>query len=481
MRLPVLASLALGASLAACSEDPAVYVDAEPAVDGPSDDVEPDAEPDAEPDPTAPDTQIDAGPAGAVASASAQFTFSSPDLGEAATFECAVDGAAFAACTSPVDLVDLADGEHAFEVRAVDAAGTVDPSPASRTWVVDTTAPLVAITDGPPEPTNLAAPPFSFTVSADAVAIECQLDGGASTPCASPFTPPALADGGHTLVVHAVDLAGNAGMATRAFTIDTVAPIATITAGPGLTTDTTPTFTFTTDGAPVAIRCRVDGGAYAACTSPRTVAAQPDGEHTFEVEVEDAAGNASSATRGFTVDTEPPPVEITDGPDGPVNDTTPTFAFSSEAGATFECRVDSGSSAACTPPFTTPTLGQGAHTFRVRAIDAAGNPSPELSRAFFVDTVAPVVTITQPENNELWAGENVEFRFTVSDATTVTRVCRVYEIGATPPAFVPCTPVWTVNVGGGDIRNMRFQVRVTDAVGLQTLRTRDFRQGIPAG
>ena len=54
-----------------------------------------------------PDTAIMAGPSGRVASAAASFRFGA--LG--ATFECSLDGAAFAACASPHAYVGLADGD----------------------------------------------------------------------------------------------------------------------------------------------------------------------------------------------------------------------------------------------------------------------------------------------------------------------------------------------------------------------------------
>ena len=103
-------------------------------------------------DTTVPDTSITTGPTGTSAATAATFTFT----GEAdpVSFECAGDGAPFAACSSPVTVSALTPGSHTFKVRAIDAAGNVDATPASRTWSVDPPAlppvmPPVVIPPGP--------------------------------------------------------------------------------------------------------------------------------------------------------------------------------------------------------------------------------------------------------------------------------------------------------------------------------------------
>lgn len=86
-------------------------------------------------DTNAPDTILaDSGPTGTVDRSSATLSFSSTE--PASTFECRLDGAPFAPCTSPVTFERLSDGPHTVDVRAVDEAGNRDPTPASRTWTV---------------------------------------------------------------------------------------------------------------------------------------------------------------------------------------------------------------------------------------------------------------------------------------------------------------------------------------------------------
>ena len=61
------------------------------------------------------------------------FGFSSSEAGS--TFECRLDDAEFAACESP-DTIEVRKGKHTFSVRAVDAAGNADATPASFTFTV---------------------------------------------------------------------------------------------------------------------------------------------------------------------------------------------------------------------------------------------------------------------------------------------------------------------------------------------------------
>ena len=98
------------------------------------------------------------GPANLTNSTNAFFRFNSSE--DNSTFQCSLDGAAFAACTSPQSYSGLADGSHSFQVRAIDPAGNIDPAPAGRNWIVDTTPPETTISEGPADPTN--STPFAL-------------------------------------------------------------------------------------------------------------------------------------------------------------------------------------------------------------------------------------------------------------------------------------------------------------------------------
>jgi DNA-directed RNA polymerase specialized sigma24 family protein len=154
-----------------------------------------------------PETAISAGPSGAISTKSATFRFSSPD--SRAAFQCRLDGSKWAACASGKTYSGLGQGEHTFRVRAKDAGGTVDPSPASSSWSVDTVAPNTTITSGPKASTGSKSASFSFSASESGVSFQCRLDGGSWQACSSPRSYGGLKKGAHVSRVRAIDAAGN--------------------------------------------------------------------------------------------------------------------------------------------------------------------------------------------------------------------------------------------------------------------------------
>jgi len=255
-------------------------------------------------DTSTPDTVLLSGPTGPVASTSATFTFVSPDAGPGATFQCSLDGAGYVACTSPRDLTGLAAGAHAFAVRVRDAAGNLDPTPATRAWVVDLSPPHTTISSGPSGLTSMASASFAFSSNEADATFACSLDGASFAACTSPFAAAQLAQGAHTFAVRATDAAGHVDPtpATRAWMVDTVPPGVAITSGPanGSTTGPKVKFTFEAGEAGATLACSLDGAAFAACASPASFTLQA-GSHELRVRASDAAGNTATETRAWTV------------------------------------------------------------------------------------------------------------------------------------------------------------------------------------
>src|SRR5829696_3320863 len=264
-------------------------------------------------DTTAPETTIDSGPSGTVNNTSASFAFSSNEAGS--SFECSLDGAAFASCSSPQSYDNLSDGSHTFDVRAKDAAGNTDATPASCSWTVgtaDTTAPETIIDSGPSGTITVADATFTFSSEAGAT-FECRLDGAAYSACNSPKSYTNLSNGSHTFDVRATDGAGNvdATPASRTFTVDvppppldTTPPQTTINSGPsGTIKQNNATFSFSSSEANSTFECKLDSAAFSACSSPKKYTGLATGSHTFQVRATDAAGNtdASPASRTWTV------------------------------------------------------------------------------------------------------------------------------------------------------------------------------------
>lgn len=99
-------------------------------------------------DTTPPDTQITSAmdtrgrtgkvvPDGsATSSHSITFSFSGTDNVGISGFECSLDDSQYTNCSSPQSYSALSSGAHSFQVKAIDAAGNVDQSPATFSWTI---------------------------------------------------------------------------------------------------------------------------------------------------------------------------------------------------------------------------------------------------------------------------------------------------------------------------------------------------------
>jgi hypothetical protein len=179
-------------------------------------------------DSTPPQTRLDASPAATIYTDSATIAFSADEAG--ATFEGSLDGAPFATVTSPVTLNALADGAHTYEVRAKDAAGNADASPARAQWSVLAGPPDTSIDASPAAATNSSDATFSFSSNKPDSTFEVSVDGAAFTAGQSPLALGGLGTGAHSFTVRATDNDDqvDASPATFHWVVDVLPPTAKI-------------------------------------------------------------------------------------------------------------------------------------------------------------------------------------------------------------------------------------------------------------
>jgi PKD repeat protein len=171
-------------------------------------------------DVVAPQTTIAAGPSGTVATDRATFRLASSETGS--TLACRLDGAAWKACGAAPAFRGLRDGPHRLEVRATDASGNADATPATRRWTVDTTGPAVRRTS--PRATADRTPSLRATVAdrlSKVRSVVVRVDGRVALARYDARRGTLVAEAGrrlrpgaHTVKVVAVDVVGNRSVTT---------------------------------------------------------------------------------------------------------------------------------------------------------------------------------------------------------------------------------------------------------------------------
>jgi hypothetical protein len=293
---------------------------------------------------TVPAPTLTTKPANPTKQTSAQFTYSDTQAG--VSFQCSLDGSTFASC--PANGITypgpLADGAHTFKVQAVSSAGKTSETTIYK-WTIDTAAPAITLSfpkNGTAYgeaawSTGCAAAPGICGNAKDATAVASVLvsveqvstgrwwsgtgfektseyfraatlasPGAASTTWSYPFAFPP--EGSYVVHVRASDGVSNttteASQTSATFSIDVPPPTPVISSGPEAhTTSTSATFTFSDAEEGVSLLCRLDGGSFAKCASPKTYTGLAAGAHTFYVEAKDPVGNISSASYAWAVET----------------------------------------------------------------------------------------------------------------------------------------------------------------------------------
>lgn len=438
-------------------------------------------------DTTAPVVSIDAGPAPVSSERNPEWDFTSEP---GVTTECQLSSSAgvlqaFTPCASPqsYDLTGQPDDTYTFSVQATDPAGNLGPASTSG-YYLDTTGPTSSVTGSPTSPGNDQSPTWSFTAEAGAVT-ECELSSGATVlsayaACASPMSYSLVGqpDGPYTFSVRATDGAGNVGApASDTYTLDTTPPgVPTITSSPASPSSLqAPSWSFTAEfGATT--ECELSRGGtvvsgWGNCASPRSYSlnGQPDGDYTFRVRAIDAVGNTSgSAQNTYTLDTTAPTVTVS-AQSSPGNDRTPSWTFSTEAGASTECQLSSGAGilqpfAPCGTPATYDLTGQpdGGYTVSVRGTDAAGNTGAAGTSTYVLDTTGPAAAIVAGQASP---GNVTTPSWSFTAEAGATTECRLMSGATVIQPFAPCSASKTYDLAGEPDGAYTIEVRAADVAG----------------
>ena len=394
-----------------------------------------------------------------------------------------------AACTSPATFSLTTDGNYTFQVVAVDAFGTAS-TPATSTYTLDTTPPPAPVITGSPSSPNDASPTWAFT--ATGTTSTCTLTSGSVTvsgPAACTgsatydlTTSPA---GTYVFSVTTADALGNTSTATTStytYAGLPAPPVPTITSAPASPgRNTRPAWTFTTK-AGTSTTCSVSkGGTMVIASTPCSGSFSPalgglgDGAYTLSIVAFDSTTGLSSApaTSTYTLDTTPPAAPgFTATPPAASNGATPTWRFSTPAGAsTLQCTLTRGATvisgpAPCNGGSFSPNLsrnGDGTYTLTVVAVDAAGNTSAPAVSSFTYDTtppLAPSITSAPPSTSNIKAPT-----WTFTTPAGASNRCTLAQGATVISGPAPCSGSFSKDLTGRPDGTYTFTVWAVDAAG----------------
>ena len=427
-------------------------------------------------DQAAPLLQIAAPVSGAyVASATPAVRLTYGDNGsiDAASLRVLVDGQdrsssfVHVAGVATATLAALSDGAHQLSATIRDAAG--NQSTTAIGFFTDTAGPIVQVTS-PAANAYLKGPSVVVNGSVTDLAVASVTVNGQPAPVSNGTFSATLAaaDGPFTVAVAAIDVAGNQSATSTTVTVDSVAPVVTVTApAAGLVTNAASIRVLGTvsDRSPVTltiggVAVPVASGAFA-YDAPLGSA----GAVILSLAATDAAGNVATTSVPVTVDRAAPAVAIT-GPlpgavlRGPAVTVTGTIGDASSATVSVNgvAAVFDPSSPPPTRTFSaTVPVADGVVTLVATATDAASNTSAA-SVSITVDSVAPVIAVLQPSDGQYTNAADIHVSGSVTDATAVAVTVNGVAAVVNASAFAA-----TIPVGSGPISTIA--IVATDAAG----------------
>lgn len=231
---------------------------------------------------------------------------------------------------------------------------------------------------------------------------------------------------------------------------DTTSPDTVLVQKPDtLSREASPSIGFRSSEANSTFECKIDGGNFQPCASPKQYFLLSEGQHTFQARAKDASGNVDQtpAEHTWTVDSRSPKVTFTEKPRAVTNDKTPSWAWTIEdanLGSSDYCRLYEAagdyrtiySSSECSSPFNFGAeLPDGDYGFWIQAGDRAGNYGYSDTSYFEVDTVAPKIVSVKPTGHLVKTSSRVVVKLDDSLYESNGFV-NIYEKGSNKPLAV---------------------------------------------
>ena len=304
------------------------------------------------------------------------------------------------------------DGAFTYIIEATDATGGAYAPPQSGTIQVDNTPPVTSISQpesehrildtvavkGTATDINFAfwnlyygqgSSPTEWTYLAGGG--EVKPDGQGNPGQLFNWNVNGLPNGDYVLRLIASDSAGNETALDTLVGVglkDTTPPVITINPVASPTNQNVTLFYAVSDNLSPANKITVSGN-----NSPYT----QEGSYNVTLTAKDETGNTGAATVNFVIDKTPPVIVIT-SPDDKLLTNQPniTVNYTVDGQARSEAR----------------TLVEGLNTLTVNAADPAGNTASK-SMQVTLDTIAPEIVITSPQNNFLTNQKNITVNYTV--------------------------------------------------------------------
>jgi nitrous oxidase accessory protein NosD len=327
-------------------------------------------------------------------------------------------------------LSGIAEGTHTVSVMVIDKAFNVNMT--ESTFMVDVTDPEI----------SMVSPSDGQYLNSDSIVVEWsgEDDGSGIDRYIFSFdegyiiqkelntTHPMdnIDEGGHTIVISAFDRAGNQGILTVDFVVDTIFPmVSPVVPQEGAyykTSDINASWSVSDMNAVNAWISLDDGGEIdVGEASGYQLTGLSDGDHTLTVSVADPSNNEASYSVSFTIDTQLPSATLS-SPRAYVNTSDiPVAIVANGTGSPLGpiyVTIDGGARifidvvevSGDDISFTLDGFSDGDHALSIEIVDLAGN-KVVLTSLFIVDTVAPIVLEAQPTGNDVRTDEPIVVRF----------------------------------------------------------------------